>query len=474
MHNHTPRTFVPVQSALPSSPDDARQAVRRAHAALELMGEASPLERYRTLAVRERAHDYLGERDAQEGDLLELRRLADELGDPSLRADAAWRRSDWLFRLGRYDEGVRAAEAGLTASAQAERPDLRVSCLRPGAACLACTGRLDEASLWAEEASRVAGDIGDVAGQAAALTHLGAIAILRGRPDMAGTTLEAAVSAWRTVSDHRQLTRALNNLALAYHLQGWHGRANGAISEALELAEQIGDQGLVANVLATLGQVELALGMPHRALGRFSASSARAGAARDPRIAGAAAVLEGRALLALDEPAKAIPLLERASRELATIGARDLLAGATNTLADALLVSGRDADAAAALAAWPSDGPSDPRTLLRRAETDIAGGRTEMARAGLADLAAMLRGKWMVPWGEPDPVLWWRAARAARSTGESDLASELTDRGDQEARAQSLELDAAAREPFLLALHRRRSRLIAPGTHRSAMKRRAG
>jgi tetratricopeptide (TPR) repeat protein len=454
-----PSTYRP----LPRSAAEAEEAIASAAGTSRVAGVASLRERYWLVAGSERGHDYMGNRAAQRADGEELVRLAEAAADEALRADASWRRADWLFRVGRYDESVRVAEAGLTAAALAGRRDLRGACLRPGASSLACSGRLDEAALWAHEASTIAAETGDLQAEAAARSQVGAIAILRGRPDQAAEVLTAAASAWRATGDRRELVRTLNNLALASHMQGHLKQAQESIVEAADLAETLADDGLASNVLATLGQVELAMGMPHRALGRFGASRVMADRAGDPRVQAAVSVLEARARMALDEPGQTIPQLKEATRRLAAIGAHDLLAEATHTLADALLATGKTAEASGALAAWRNVGTEDPRTLVRCAEAEIAAGRTASASGFVQRASQLLAGDRPSPWGEPDPTLWWRLARAALVTGDRDLAVELSERGDRDARAQGLELDESAREPFLLALHRRRSLLIGRG-----------
>src|SRR5690606_14745927 len=73
--------------------------------ALERLLPAERELRYDLLAGRERIHDLRGEREAQEGDLLELGRLAAELEDAARQVEVLNRRARQAAETGALDDG---------------------------------------------------------------------------------------------------------------------------------------------------------------------------------------------------------------------------------------------------------------------------------------------------------------------------------------------------------------------------------
>ncbi len=435
---------------------EAGKAAARVTTALTELSPISPAGEFALRVVRERANDLRADRPAQSIDLEQLELLAVALSCVARQAETACRRTEFHLRTGTYDAGIESArQAGVLALA-ADREDLVITALNLCGACLALRGRVDEALESGERALVLSRAFGEESGIAHSLSNVGAICILACCADRAVTPLSDAAERWRRIGDDRQLARTLNNLGLAYFFRGWHGRAQGAAREACERATASGDPAVLAHALATLGQVELALGQPTRARRRFAESRRLAHAASEPRIAAIALALEGRALISLGLPADALTPLEQSVEQLAALGVDDLRAGAADALADALSALGRSAEALRGLAE-----PSQrARTLLRRAEAMFALGASAQAGAEMDRLGEILALGGPI-WGEPDPRLWWRAARVARGIGNGQ-AAEMAARGDEETRAQSLDVPLPARAAFLLPLHRTRISLLGP------------
>ncbi len=277
-----------------------REAVSYFSRALEFTAEEQVEERYSLLLARERAHDLLGEREAQRRDLEALRQAASGLGH-SYQAQAALRQANYAESIGDYLAAVAAAQTalglargnpaaaplvgwgcflqgwsfwrqadyqsaaewlhqGLRAARAANDRQLEANCLRTLGIVSCCQGECDAARSYLQEARRLHRESGDLQGEANALGNLGFVSDLLG--DYAGAQQyhHAALQSFRQIGDLQGEGNVLGNLGSASHFQGDYAGAQVYYGQALRISRDLGDRYLEANTLTNLGATSDLLG----------------------------------------------------------------------------------------------------------------------------------------------------------------------------------------------------------------------
>ncbi|MEO3779227.1 tetratricopeptide repeat protein [Micromonospora sp. B11E3] len=127
-----------------------------------------------------------------------------------------------------------------------------------GAACVQ-TGRFEQATDHLEQALKLHRQIDDDTGQARVLTNLGVIEARLGRYRQAARRHEAALAGYRRAGDLTGEARALGNLGFAEARLGDHLNAAERYAQARDLCRRTGDRTGEASMLGNLGDVELQL-----------------------------------------------------------------------------------------------------------------------------------------------------------------------------------------------------------------------
>jgi tetratricopeptide (TPR) repeat protein len=208
-------------------------------------------------------------------------------------------------------------------------------------------GRYGPAAEHLQRALHLFRQAADPVGQARALANLGNLEAQLGHYEPAADHHEQALTLHRQTGDRTGEARALNNLGVVEARLGRHVPAIDHHRQALNLSRQTGDRTGEAWALNGLGDVEARLGRYEsaawhlrRALHLFRQTGDRTGEAW---------VLDklGNLHTRRGEPARATDLLLRALAILRETGQRDGEAGALNGLGEAESTAGRPADALA-------------------------------------------------------------------------------------------------------------------------------
>jgi DNA-binding SARP family transcriptional activator/tetratricopeptide (TPR) repeat protein len=121
-------------------------------------------------------------------------------------------------------------------------------------------GHYSEAVTIYTQASRAAGQAGDVAAEAGALTCLGVAEIQQGRCEAAAPHLERALPLSRQAADRVGEARVLSNLGFLAYRQGRYEEAAGYYQLALSGHSETGNRFAEAVTLSNLGTAEVRLG----------------------------------------------------------------------------------------------------------------------------------------------------------------------------------------------------------------------
>ncbi len=265
--------------------------------ALELTPATDAEERYALLATRERVYELLGDREAQEQDLVALEALAtllDGPGSSNRQAQMAVRRSELANALGdlaqaekagrralelaeRDQDAVRAAahmalgramvQQGDYGGARAEFEEalrlakrhgdreLVASSTRNLGLALYRLGEFDAARASLAEAATISGEVGDPRGEASAINILGAVAYALGDMGDVLTYFERSLQIYRQVGARQGEGMPLTNLGIMALYLGDYALAQQRFTETLQLQREIGDRNGEAISLFRLGQV---------------------------------------------------------------------------------------------------------------------------------------------------------------------------------------------------------------------------
>jgi predicted ATPase/predicted Ser/Thr protein kinase len=256
--------------------------------------------------------DYAAERLSTSGEEQETRKahaayflvLAEEAGQALGRGEE----EEWMVRLGREHDNLRAAlewttAAGLTEwglriavgifpfwerSEHLSEGRRRLEALladRAGAdrllrarglfalSVLACTQKeYRVASSRAEESLALYRELEDRGGIAVSCNCLGLIYTERRELGQAATILEESLALWQASGDEASYARTLTNLAMVRRLQGEHEAARQMYTETEALFLRIGDRSSAARARNRLGDVASEMGQPDEAASYYESA----------------------------------------------------------------------------------------------------------------------------------------------------------------------------------------------------------
>jgi predicted ATPase/DNA-binding SARP family transcriptional activator len=164
----------------------------------------------------------------------------------------------WEVR-GHFAEGLRWAAQALEADDVAP-PELRTKAVAFAAGAAMRVGELDRAEALYTEVLELARELGDVEGEARALSDLGTVASVRGDLPSGRRFLEESVERYRELGVPRGLAIALSNLGDAAGQERRFDEAISVTTEALAIQRELGDRGRAAISLNNLGSFCLQAG----------------------------------------------------------------------------------------------------------------------------------------------------------------------------------------------------------------------
>ena len=231
---------------------------------------------------------------------------------------------------------------------RADQHDRALALTAAVAAVLRIDGPWTDAATRHATAVQAAQSLGDQAGEASALTDLGAVRRLTGDYPGAARMLEEALGIYRDLGDQQGQANALTDLGAVRCMTDDYPGAAGALEEALRIYRDLDDQQGQANALTLLGDMRRltgdypgAAGMLEEALGIYRDLGDQQGQANALRYLGAALRLTG------DYPGAA-GALEEALRIYRDLGDRLGQANALNFLGAVRRLTGDYPDAAGA------------------------------------------------------------------------------------------------------------------------------
>jgi predicted ATPase len=179
--------------------------------------------------------------------------------------------AEWWRLRGRLTEGRLRVELALRRTT-GRRDIVRVRAVH-GAASLAYRhGDLDHARGLLDEAIRLAVELDDRRGEAAARNLLGLVAFDQGRMTEALEMAEAGLGIRRELADDAEVAASLNTLGAIHHFRGNLAPAAAALEECLGIRARLGDESGSAVCLANLALVDRDLGALDRAVERLEAA----------------------------------------------------------------------------------------------------------------------------------------------------------------------------------------------------------
>jgi predicted ATPase/DNA-binding SARP family transcriptional activator len=219
--------------------------------ALELAPDADLETRFALLLARERVYDVLGEREAQDRDLVALERLAEAYADQARQAEAAVRRARYLYAIDEHTEAASVAQAAAGLAQAAQDVRLEAMATLTWAQALgpnereAKRGHLERALAIARAAglSQVEADV------------LIALSWVLGCLTESGRACwEQGLRIYRQIGDRRREGGALSGMGGALVIsQGKWAEGEQYLRQALDLSRETGDRKLELGTLHTLG-----------------------------------------------------------------------------------------------------------------------------------------------------------------------------------------------------------------------------
>ncbi len=250
------------QAAAVYALDEATRLLARA---LDL--EEDPVRRFEVLLLRESVLDRCGDREAQRQDLSEMERLDGRLGpDPARRFALQLARSRLAFAVSDYDEAEQWADAALVTATEGALPAEEAEAQLWRGKSL--TWREDQLAA-ADSLSRAleGGRTHGTAQQVAeSLRYLSILANNEGRyPDAFELSSQAAAS-FRSVGDLEGEALALSQGSSTLYLMGRLAEARATLERTLEIFQRSGHRYRVAVVLGNLASIALSEGRLSQAL----------------------------------------------------------------------------------------------------------------------------------------------------------------------------------------------------------------
>lgn len=237
------------------------QALDYYNRALALVPEDDLSKRFELINSRAHIYSILGQRENQSGDLSRLAELAEALNDAHHRALAAVSRVRYLHQTGDFPALIEESERTVGLANASGDVKLMLDVYIAWNQALARLGRNDEAVLQAQAGLEVARQAGFRSEEGALLNGLGLIAIERRDPAAARQYFEQGLKIAREIGHRHLEAQAVNNLG-NYHAMvvGDFLAGQDYFLQAFHLAEEMGDRMGQGLVLANLGWISGLLG----------------------------------------------------------------------------------------------------------------------------------------------------------------------------------------------------------------------
>jgi predicted ATPase len=206
-------------------------------------------------ALRETIYARRGERELQRADLVQLRELAQTIGDENLICDTLRRAISFQRALGdRQAEAALIAELKMRVVGSASMA-WQAEALREQATYQTLLSQYDTARPIVEEALGLYQSLDDVAGQVQSLCLRAEIGIWQGRFDLVQASLDRALALSQVYANQSLLVQTLRTASAAAFTQQDFNLANNLGEQMLDLSRRIGDLEGEADALTRLGSI---------------------------------------------------------------------------------------------------------------------------------------------------------------------------------------------------------------------------
>ncbi len=202
----------------------------------------------------------LGQRARQEDGAREAERLAEEVGDESLRLQSAMALYSVFARTGRPEEAEAAARRALEiAIAEGDRRGEATATAGIGFS-LQSRGRLEEARAHYATQRDLCREVADREGEAHAMNNLGAVSYTQGLLEDAGAKFRSSLVIQRELGDRRAVASLLGSLGVVLHASGRVEEAREYHLQHLERSAEVGNRFGESAATGNLGVAFLARG----------------------------------------------------------------------------------------------------------------------------------------------------------------------------------------------------------------------
>ncbi|MHC4819403.1 MAG: ATP-binding protein, partial [Planctomycetota bacterium] len=302
--------------------DSNRAALELMERALHVPGLLTGHERLDLLFRARALLDLLGLRARERGVLEEALTLADETGDPSLRARAQLELGGHHFRTSGYHEARARFTRALKLAREAGNRRLEAQATGNLGGVFFDLGLYEEARQHHERHRRLAQEIGDQRSEAQARGNLGIALKNLGRPAEAREHMECHLALARETGDRRGEAIASGNLGLVHMTEGRWEESLDYLGHCLAMSREIGFRHGEASAIGNLGNVFFYLGRVGEALERHTSHEILSREMGDRRGETIAAGNVGIVLMSLGARAEAGKSLERFLHLSRTLGDR--------------------------------------------------------------------------------------------------------------------------------------------------------
>ncbi|MBN1954167.1 MAG: tetratricopeptide repeat protein [Anaerolineae bacterium] len=237
--------------------------------AIDLLEPEEREQRYNLLAGRERIHNLMGNRDAQQQDLQQMEHLAVQLDDARRQVEVLNRSARWAVDTGAFQQ---AQEFARRAQQQAERCQdwlAAAEAQKSRGIVHAILGEYGPAIEMFEQSRQACCMANDPVGEASCLGNLGTVHLYRGDAEQARTHYAQALALFQDAAQAWQEARALINLGIADVRLGAYEQALESYQQALLISREIGSAADEELVLNSMGNLLMTLGDLGRAARHF-------------------------------------------------------------------------------------------------------------------------------------------------------------------------------------------------------------
>ncbi len=241
--------------------------------ALENFAPEETGQRYRAGLGRVRAHEILGNRDAQRDDLTTLHTLADRLGDAHRRAETILAQARYHWQTGDYAQTLETASRGLALTDVP--PETQAALLEILGQATRDQGDYPQARAWFERALALHQTIGNLSGEASVLDLLGIVAQRQGNLAEAIEKQTRSLALYRQVGDVYKQGHLLGNLGVVYWMSSDYAHARQMFAQAVEISQQLGELRAEIAHSGNLGALAGIFGDFETALARYAANLSR-------------------------------------------------------------------------------------------------------------------------------------------------------------------------------------------------------